>query len=309
MMNKGYLAVGRSGLAALFPELPERVNKGDMGRVLLICGSYDPSGLSMCGAAYFAVKAAYRCGAGIVEIFTPRENYSALAALVPEAVFSLYGYEESCEAVVARVKSAVAKCDAVVLGCGLGKSETSRAIVGAVLESVACPLLIDADGLNILSEDEGLLGILSEKQRERTVITPHPGEMARLCGLTVDEILSDTVSVARDFAEKKGIVCLLKDHNTVVSDGEVVYINQSGNAGMATAGMGDVLAGVIGALMARSQKGVVVEDKDDVWLCAAAGAYLHGRAGDLAAAKIGQYSLNSSDLLAEIPSVIGEIFG
>lgn len=309
MMKKEYLAVGRSGLAALFPELPERANKGDMGRVLLICGSYDQSGLSMCGAAYFAAKAAYRCGAGIVEIFTPRENYLTLATLVPEAVFSLYGYEESCEAVAARVKVEAEKCDAVVLGCGLGKSAVSRAIVSAIFESAAYPLLIDADGLNILSEDDGLWGLLSEEQKERTVITPHPGEMARLCGLAVDEILSDAVSVAYDFAEKKGIICLLKDHNTVVSDGEVVYINQSGNAGMATAGMGDILAGVIGALMARTAMGKVVDNKDDFWLCAVAGAYLHGRAGDLAAAKIGQYSLNASDLLSEIPSAISEFFG
>ena len=309
MMKNGFLAVGSDELAALFPKLPDRINKGDMGRVLLVCGSYDPSGLSMCGAAFFAAKAAYRCGAGIVEIFTPRENYSALAALAPEAVFSLYGYEESCEAVTARVKSAAAKCDAVVIGCGLGRSLTSKMIVRAVLESASCPLVIDADGLNTLAEYEGIWSALSKEQRGRTVITPHPGEMARLCGLTVDEILSDTVSVSRDFAEKKGIICLLKDHNTVVSDGETVYINQSGNAGMATAGMGDVLAGVIGALLARNKKSKGLIGKEDALLCAAAAAYLHGRAGDLAAAKIGQYSLNSSDLLSEIPSAIGEIFG
>jgi NAD(P)H-hydrate epimerase len=101
-----------------------------------------------------------------------------------------------------------------------------------------------------------------------------------------------------------GVVCLLKDHNTAITDGEIVYINQSGNAGMATAGMGDVLAGIIGALIARVDKNA----ENDVLLRAAAGAYLHGRAGDLSARKFGQYSLNSSDLLSEIPTVIAEIF-
>ena len=299
----------KEDLRSLFQKLPERINKGDMGRVLIVCGSYDPSGISMCGAAYFSACAAYKTGAGIVEIFTPRENYTPLASLIPEAVFSLYGYDESCDSVVSRLTLSVKKSDAVVLGCGLGKSETSRAIVKTVLESVSCPLLIDADGLNILSEDEGLWSLLSEEQRSRTVITPHPGEMSRLSGKTVDKIISDTERAAREFAEKKGIVCLLKDHNTVISDGETSYINQSGNAGMATAGMGDVLAGIIGALLARAESCGGVGKKGETLFIAAAGAYLHGRAGDMAADSIGQYSLTASDLLAEIPSVILDIFG
>lgn len=292
-------------LAHLFPNIPERMNKGGMGRVLVVCGSYDPCGLSMSGAAYFSAKAAYRCGAGIVEIFTPRENYQSLAALVPEAVFSLYGYEENCDAVMARVAESVRKSNCVVLGCGLGKSELSRDIVKSILGSVNCPLVIDADGLNIISENDSLWSLLSEKQRKRTVITPHPGEMSRLIGRPIDEILDNIPLTATDFAREKEIICLLKDHNTAVSDGDVVYINESGNAGMATAGMGDLLAGIIGALLARENNA----EKTDVLLCTAAGAHLHGRAGDLAADKTGRYSLNSSDLLAEIPSAIAEIFG
>ena len=96
-MNR--ISLCKTDAARLFPTLPDEMNKGGMGRVLVVCGSYDPAGLSMSGAAYFAAKAAYRCGAGIVEVFTPRENYAALASLVPEAVFSLYGYDEPCDAV------------------------------------------------------------------------------------------------------------------------------------------------------------------------------------------------------------------
>ncbi len=285
----------------LFAKLPDRTNKGDMGRLLVVCGSYNAQGTSMCGAAYFCASAAYRTGAGIVEIFTPRENYSALASLVPEAVFSLYRYEEQPDAVTARLAEAISHSDAVVIGCGLGKSELARALVMVTVSCAKCPLLIDADGLNIISEDEGLWSLLAEKQRAQTVITPHPGEMSRLCRATVAEILSDTSKCAKSFAKKHGVVCLLKDHHTAISDGERIYLNQSGNAGMASAGMGDLLAGIIGALLARSSK---EGSKADVFECVATGAFLHGLAGDLAAEKYGEYSLTASVVLSEIPAAI-----
>ena len=284
----------------MFKALQKRTHKGDMGRLLVICGSYDDSGISMCGAAYFSAAAAYRTGAGIVEIFTPRENYSALSALVPEAVFSLYGYGEDAETVSARLAEAISRADAVVIGCGLGKSQMAKALVKRTLAKACCPLLIDADGLNIISEDESLWCLLGEKQREQTVITPHPGEMARLCGAGVDEMAGDVPRFSRIFAEKRGVVCLLKDHNTAISDGERVYVNQSGNAGMATAGMGDLLAGIIGALMAR---------EGEAFECARVGAYLHGLAGDLAAEKLGEYSVTASAVLLEIPTAIRRIIG
>lgn len=289
--------------ASLFPKRPDRMNKGDAGRILVVCGSYDGEGLSMCGAAYFAAKAAYLCGAGVVEIFTARENYPALASLVPEAVFSLYGYEEETRSVADRLKESVGKSDAVVIGCGLGKSETAKALMQAAFECVACPIVIDADGLNIISENSELWSLLDEEQRKRTVITPHPGEMARLTGKSIGEILNSAPETALDFASEKGIVCLLKDHNTAISNGEAVYINQTGNAGMATAGMGDVLAGIIGALLARTEKA------SEILQAVAASAYLHGLAGDIAVRHTGEYSLTASALLSKIPSAICDIFG
>ena len=292
--------------AELFPPLQSKMNKGDAGRVLVICGSYDPKGLSMCGAAYFAAKAAYRCGAGIVEIFTPRENYAALAELVPEAVFSLYGYDESPESVSKRLASEIAKSDAVILGCGLGKSDMALSLTRTALSCVKCPLVIDADGLNILAESSDLWSLLGSEQRKRTVVTPHPGEMSRLTGKGIPEIVAAISETAVDFAKEKQIVCLLKDHNTAVSDGETVYINQSGNPGMASAGMGDVLAGIIGALLARLSRKPEIVTPEKFLLSVAVATFVHGRAGDLAAEKTGQYSLNSSDLLAEIPSVIAD---
>ncbi len=281
-----------------FGKLPDRINKGDMGRVLCVCGSYEEHGAAMCGAAYFSAMAAYRCGAGIVEIFTPRKNYEALGAKVPEAVFSLYEKEENTNNLLRRLKSSLEKADSVILGCGLGKSEIAKEIVKCVLANVRSPLLIDADGLNILSENKELWSLLGEEQRSMTVITPHPGEMSRLTEMSIGEILTNPQKTASDYAKEYGVVCLLKDHNTVISDGETVYINMSGNPGMATAGMGDVLSGIIGALLSRSA------DKKSVLEASAAGAYLHGLAGDRAAEVVGEYSLMASDVLLQICNVI-----
>lgn len=297
-MIKRELNKQSSRLPLFFGKLPERVNKGDMGRVLCVCGSYSERGAAMCGAAYFSAAAAYRCGAGIVEIFTPRKNYEALGSKIPEAVFSLYENEEDTESILERLRASLDRCDSVVLGCGLGKSETSVAIVKAVLECVRVPLLIDADGLNILAERSELWSLLDTEQRKRTVITPHPGEMSRLTGLSVGEILNDTEGVASDIARRFGIVCLLKDHNTVICDGETVYVNKSGNPGMASAGMGDVLSGIIGALLLRC------DGERDCITAAAEGAYLHGLAGDRAAECVGEYSLMASDVLSQICNAI-----
>ena len=286
----------------LFARLPDRTNKGDMGRLLVICGSYDARGTSMCGAAYFCAAAAYRTGAGIVEIFTPKENYSALASLVPEAVFSLYGYDEDADAVRVRLTEAVHRSDAVVIGCGLGKSPMARDIVKHTLAVVGCPLIIDADALNVISEDEAIWSLLGEEQRAQTVVTPHPGEMSRLCRESIADILSDTEKYAREFAKKHGIVCLLKDHRTAISDGDRVTLNQSGCAGMASAGMGDLLAGVIGALLARESKKSF--ENSSVFLCVTAGAHLHGLAGELAAEKMGEYSVTASTVLSEFSAAI-----
>lgn len=301
MMGKDYLTVTEAEVCHCFPKLPDRTNKGNMGRLLLVCGSYDLTDLSMCGAAYFAAMAAYRTGAGIVEIFTARENYSPLVSLVPEAIFSLYGADDDREELSDRLIKAVKRSDAVVIGCGLGKSLLAKEILKTVLGCADCPLLVDADGLNIMSENEGLWSLLSSEQRKRTVITPHPGEMSRLCGKPVAEILTDIQKTACDFALEKGILCLLKDHNTAISDGKDTYVNLSGNPGMATAGMGDLLAGIIGALFARD---IACGNVMEPLTLAAVGAYVHGRAGDLALEKSGEYSLVARDLLSEIPTAI-----
>lgn len=301
--------ITREDICALFPPLPPRTNKGDMGRVLCVCGSYDGQGLSMCGAAYFPAAAAYRTGAGIVEIFTARKNYEALASRLPEAVFSLYDTEkENLSDICRRLCEEIKKADSVVLGCGLGRSVTAKEMVRTVLSCAGVPLVIDADGLNIVSESPELWSLLSAEQRVRTVITPHPGEMARLCGKSVGEILTNTVGIAEEFSKKHGVVCLLKNHRTVITDGFSTFVNQSGNPGMATGGSGDVLSGIIGALLARDTLADWTDDDrkslPHALYRAAAAAYIHGLAGDKASEKYGQYSMTASDILSEIHNVI-----
>lgn len=310
MVNKPeILKIDREDISVLFPPLEKRINKGDAGRVLCICGSYEPTGSAMCGAAYFCAAAAYKCGAGIVEIFTHRKNYESLASLVPEAVFSLYDTEkESCADICARLTLQIKKADSLILGCGLGKSDISKQLVKTTLDAVSCPLVIDADGLNIISDDKSLLSSLSDEQRARTVITPHPGEMKRLCALEISEILANTVGVAKSFATQNDLICLLKDNKTVITNGNVTFVNQSGNPGMATAGMGDVLSGVIGALLARNTVSEYVSEArmeiDSILYRTALAAYLHGLAGDIAKDEVGEYSLTASDVVRSISKAI-----
>ncbi len=302
------LTATREDIDTLFPTLEKRINKGDMGRVLCVCGSYDPCGCAMCGAAYFSAAAAYKCGAGIVEVFTHRKNYEALASLVPEAVYSLYDTEkENAEAICTRLKEQVKKADSIVLGCGLGKSEISKNLVKTVLEKANCPLVIDADGLNIIAESNELFELVKNRKGD-TVLTPHPGEKARLIGRPIPEILANTEHAAKSLATKLNVTVLLKDHNTVITDGTHTFINHSGNAGMASAGMGDVLSGIIGAMLAHNNVSETISAERfalpfSLYRTATA-AYIHGLAGDIAAEETGEYSLTASDVIGSISKAI-----
>ncbi len=306
-MNSKIRYAGREDVLGVFEKLDANTNKGDMGRVLLVCGSYDPHGCSMLGAAYFSALAAYRCGAGIVEIFTARKNYEAIGALLPEAVYSLYEYEESAEDICERLKASIAKASSVVVGCGIGKSKLSKKLLATALELSSIPLVLDADALNILSENKELWSLLSPCQAARTVITPHSAEMSRLTGVCVKNVLADRVGAARDISKKYGIVCLLKGNNTVITDGELTYINKSGNPGMATAGSGDILSGIIGSVLARALP-PCYDDREivqnPVLYKTAVSAYLHGVAGDVAVEEKGEYSMLARDILEKLPCAL-----
>lgn len=273
---------GISDLARI-PARPVRSNKGTFGRVLVVGGS-----VGMSGAAYFAAKAAYRTGAGLVQIMTPEPNRVIYQTSLPEALLALY---DPASPDVGAIKNAVCRATCVAVGMGLGTSDTAVTVLRAVLESVTSPLILDADALNILSLYPELWSLVPRG----TVITPHPAEMSRISGLTIDTVCADIPTVAAGFAAQRGVICALKDARTAVSDGGRVMINTSGNSGMATGGSGDVLDGVIAALMAQ---GCSPFD------AASLGVYVHGLAGDRAAALLSEYSVMASDIIDAIPHVL-----
>lgn len=274
-------------LASLLPERPERSNKATFGRVLCAAGSY-----CMSGAAYLCAKAAYRSGAGIVSILTPEENRIILQSSLPEALVSVYSSHEPDEKTVSVAASAAS---VIAAGPGMGRSESARKVLTVLLRSSNKPMVLDADALNIISEEPRLWDIVPVG----TVITPHPGEMARLCGCTVDEILSDVPGICKGFAKAHRVICVLKDHSTAVSDGTAsdcpLYLNDTGNSGMATGGSGDVLTGIIAALLAQGLT---------PFTAAALGVRIHGAAGDTAAKRLGEYSLMASDIIDALPEIL-----
>ena len=282
-----FFSYGKQDLSRM-PKRPAESNKGTFGRVVLVCGS-----VGMAGAAYLSAKAAYRVGAGLVEIVTPTPNLPVLQTLIPEAIVTPYDPALPDADVIAH---AISRADALVVGCGLGKSEAARAVLCTALSVSDVPIVLDADALNLIAEAPALLPHLAGK-----IITPHPMEMSRLCARPVEDILGNIAECAQTFAKAHGCVCVLKDHRTVVSDGSPrIYRNESGNSGMATGGSGDVLAGILGGILAQ-QKRAHTRDRLET---AALGVYLHGLLGDCAAERLGEYAVMASDLIDAIPDVL-----
>lgn len=294
-------SVDLNDLRFCFRQRERRTNKGDYGQILCVCGSFPESktlGLAMSGAATLSAKAALRTGAGLARVFTHKENFSAVSSALPEAVMLLYEESLDYELLASEVKRA----DAVLVGCGLGKSQMSREIVEIVLKNISSPLVIDADGLNIISGNPQFWDYMSAEQRKQTVITPHPKEMSRLCGRSVNEILERPVQSAEEFSQKYGVITLLKDHNTVITNGETVYINNSGNAGMATAGSGDVLGGILVSMLGNSTL-----EARSILHKVAIGAYLHGLSGDFAAELYGEHCMIAGDIVDCICDAVASV--
>ena len=273
----------------LMPKRKERSSKGDFGRTLCVCGSR-----GMAGAAYLCAKAAYRTGAGLVEILTPEENRIVLQTSLPEAIITPYTADNATELLFASMQ----KATCIVAGCGLSVTPESRKLLSALLHNVdtaKTPLILDADALNLISKNPSFL-----KYIKGAIITPHALEFSRLSGYSAEDILASTSNLAYEYAKKNSLICVLKDHNTVVSDGsERIYINNTGNNGMSTAGSGDVLAGILAGLVAQSKNASL-----DI---AALGVYIHGLCGDIAARRLSQYSVIASDLIDALPIVFNSI--
>lgn len=263
-----------------------RSHKGTYGRAVLICGSE-----GMAGAAYLAGKAAYRTGAGLVEIVTPEVNRTILQTLLPEAVLTVY--DETPQG-LENVTAAIDRADALCIGCGLGTSPRALSALHLALTQSHVPTVVDADALNLLSAHPDWFPLLAGK-----TITPHPMEMSRLTGRSVEYISFDPPAVAQAFAAEHRCICVLKDHKTVVTNGSArVYRNTSGNSGMATGGSGDVLTGILTGIFAQKKADPTPMET------AALAVYLHGLCGDEAANTLSEYSVMASDLIEAIPRVL-----
>ena len=277
-------------LRRVMPPRKRRSHKGTYGWVVLLCGSE-----GMSGAAVLATRAALRSGVGLARVLTPACNRAVLQTAAPEAIVSVYDTPEKA--------AGYAEGDALVLGCGLGVSDLSREALRAILNTrpneCATPAVLDADGINHAVKDPSLWGDLLAHHRQ-VIVTPHPVEMSRLCGKPVPAILADPTGVALEFARTWGVTVVLKDAHTVIASptGEL-FICAAGNAGMATGGSGDALAGIIGSLLAQSHTRIGTDLT--VAEIAAAGVYLHAKAGDLAALELGEYGMLPSDLIDRIP--------
>lgn len=267
---------------------PDDSNKGTLGSLLCICGSY-----GMAGAAIMAGKAALRCGIGLLKIAVPKSIYPVCATNILESVY--YPLEETSNGIISSKNTdflleMCEKSSAVVIGCGLSVCDDTKNLVQSVITNCEKPLVIDADALNCICNKPEILKNL----KAPAIITPHPGEIARLLHSTPKTVNLNRENTAIDFAKKFGVVTVLKGAGTIIAspDGEV-YINHTGNSGMATGGSGDVLSGIIGSLLAQGASPINA---------AAAGVFLHGTIGDLAAEKLGKISMLPTDMIDMIPT-------
>ncbi len=263
-------------------------NKGDYGKLLCICGSE-----GMAGAAIMSGWAALRCGAGLVNLALPRAIYPIAAGRLLESVFTILDRENGVltQDSEERLDKALKSASACVIGCGLGMESTF--LVKKVLEEAECPVILDADGLNSVC---GHLDWLKEAALKKPVIvTPHPGEMARLLGATIKEVQANRLSAADFLAREYGVVTVLKGAGTLIAlPSGRCYINHTGNPGMARGGSGDILAGMIGSFAAQGMEASAA---------ARAGVYLHGLAGDRSARKHSQQGMLPTDMIEEIPRI------
>lgn len=287
LASQGTFLLEESDVRGRLPLRRAESHKGTFGHVLVIAGSWGKT-----GAAALAAKAALRSGAGLVTVATRPESLQPVMQYAPEIMgIELVNDGPLCLADFNSILEAADGKQALVIGPGIARGDETGRLIGALLEELAIPCVLDADALNAIASNPAVL----DKARGEILLTPHPGEMARLIDKTTAEIAADRVGIARAFATLHSVVLLLKGARTIVSrhDG-AVFINPTGNAGMATGGSGDVLAGLLGALLAQ---GLSTED------AAVVGAWAHGAAGDLGAARRGQLGLIASDLIDHLGDV------
>lgn len=272
------------------PKIAKRdknAHKGSFGSSLLVCGSF-----GMAGAAILSFRAALKSGVGKLIAAVEKNIYGICTVAVPEAVFIPLGI---CfkKPLLKQIKGA----DSILFGCGVGTKKRSLKKLNLIVKNANCPVVIDADGINLLAQSIDIL----KQAKTPIILTPHPLEMSRLCGKRVREINNDRLKTATDFAKEYGVYLVLKGSGTIVAapNGKT-YVNPTGNAGMATGGSGDVLSGIMAALLAYNT---------DIFTAVKTAVYVHGAAGDSAAERLSETSLTPSDIIEELPCVFKTLEG
>ena len=268
------------------PRRDRNAHKGDFGRVLIVAGS-----VGYTGAPVLAANAALRTGAGLIFVGVPEMVYPIVAHKLDEPMVFPLNCDESGRLNTRAVPQLIERlqsCDAVLLGPGLGRSPAILDVTAAVLQHAACPVILDADGINAL---EGNIDVVQTAACP-VILTPHDGEFRRLGG---DSSSANRYHSAKELALALGCTVLLKGHRTIITDGKACYLNATGNPGMATGGSGDVLGGVLLALLGQGL---------DPLRAAAAAAWLHGAAGDFCAEYLGEYGMTPTDMIENLPKFL-----
>ena len=276
--------LNHEAVLSLLPDREKTAHKGNFGKLLLLCGSRGYT-----GAAYLASMGALRSGAGLVFLGVPECIYEIEAIKLNEAIVFPLPEENGMlsAASIPEIEKRLSNTDAVLLGCGLGQSEGTREVVFWLLEHARVPIVLDADGINLISGHRHIL----RGRAAPTILTPHEGEFKRL-GYSIRD---SRMEAARLAARELGCVMVLKGHESCITDGTTAYINPTGNPGMAVGGSGDLLAGILISLLGQGLSPL------DAAACA---CWLHGKAGDRCAESWGQYGMLPSDMLCELPRLM-----
>ncbi len=281
-----------NNVASLLPKRDINGNKGTFGKVLIIAGSKN-----MVGCCSLAALGALRSGAGLVKLCFPDCLYTALTTKLSEPVFMPVETNEQgfiSHLALGEILDEAQKCDAVLLGCGIGVGYSQSLLTTSLITQSKTPLILDADALNNLAPCVNIL----LKRKCSVLLTPHPGEMARLVNSNIDEVEKNREKVITDFCNKYNVNVLLKGHQTLISNenSNKLYINNTGNSGLSKGGSGDLLSGIITALTPQL--------KGDLFSAAALGAYIHGLSADVLKSEMSEYSI----LPADCANALGKVF-
>lgn len=283
--------ITKKQVKSFFPKRDKNAHKGTFGHQLNICGSY-----LMPGAAVICAQAGLKTGAGLVKCTFPKSIYPVMTNHLTQTLFKPLCENESKTLSIGALNDLNQElewADSVALGCGLGNNDDIQVIVGQVIKTCNCPVVLDADGINAAAN---FIDIIKDRKAP-LVITPHPAEMARLTGKTVAQIQQDRIGISKKFALDNGCIVVLKGANTVVTDGSQVFVNTTGNPGMSMGGTGDMLTGMIASFIAQGIS---------PFNSALAGVYIHGLCGDLCAREISQRGMTVDDMISLLGALMSE---